>query len=221
MLILAHRGYHATLPENTLEAFAAAVELGVDGIETDVRTSRDGEAVVIHDRLTRKWRPVSALTRREIEEDMGRPVPLLAEALELFADVLWNVEIKTLDALAAAFDVLKSYQGIRRLLVTSFRHDVVMECARRLDLDCGLLFASRPLSMRDVVHRCLECERINSVVWDYNIVDGPMLDDVAAAGWDNYVYGAVTAAEHERCRRLGLEGLITDYPGLVLGGRNT
>ncbi|MBI3937750.1 MAG: glycerophosphodiester phosphodiesterase, partial [Betaproteobacteria bacterium] len=42
MLILAHRGYHATVPENTLEAFAAAVELGVDGIETDVRTSRDG-----------------------------------------------------------------------------------------------------------------------------------------------------------------------------------
>ena len=40
MLILAHRGLHATQPENTMGAFAAAQKLGVDGIETDVRLDR-------------------------------------------------------------------------------------------------------------------------------------------------------------------------------------
>ena len=52
MLLLAHRGYHLSVPENTMAAFAAAVALGVDGIETDVRLSRDGLPVIIHDRVT-------------------------------------------------------------------------------------------------------------------------------------------------------------------------
>jgi len=37
---------------------------------------------------------------------------------------------------------------------------------------------------------------------------------VSDAGWDNYVYGAVTTDEHQRCRALMLTGLITDYPAL-------
>ena len=47
--VAAHRGLCARYPENTMEAFRAAVECGVDQIELDVRMTRDGEAVVIHD----------------------------------------------------------------------------------------------------------------------------------------------------------------------------
>jgi glycerophosphoryl diester phosphodiesterase len=47
--VIAHRGFHATAPENTLEAFAAAVELGVDMVELDVQETADGELVVYHD----------------------------------------------------------------------------------------------------------------------------------------------------------------------------
>ena len=48
-LIIGHRGASAVAPENTLAAFARAVRDGADGIELDVRLSRDGGAVVIHD----------------------------------------------------------------------------------------------------------------------------------------------------------------------------
>ena len=51
MLILAHRGYHAAVAENTFEAFEAAIMAGVNGIETDVRLSRDGVPVLVHDRV--------------------------------------------------------------------------------------------------------------------------------------------------------------------------
>ena len=47
--VAAHRGWCAKYPENTMEAFRAAVELGVDQIELDVRVTRDGELVIIHD----------------------------------------------------------------------------------------------------------------------------------------------------------------------------
>ena len=47
--VAAHRGWSTVYPENTMEAFRAAIDLGVDQIETDVRVTRDGELVLIHD----------------------------------------------------------------------------------------------------------------------------------------------------------------------------
>lgn len=47
--IFAHRGASGYAPENTLEAFALAMEMGADGIELDVQLTKDGEVVVIHD----------------------------------------------------------------------------------------------------------------------------------------------------------------------------
>ena len=47
--VAAHRGWYNKYPENTMPAFRAAVELGVDQVETDVRISADGELVLIHD----------------------------------------------------------------------------------------------------------------------------------------------------------------------------
>ena len=47
--IVAHRGYSGKYPENSPEAFAQALQLPIHGVECDIRVSRDGQAVVIHD----------------------------------------------------------------------------------------------------------------------------------------------------------------------------
>lgn len=47
--VAAHRGWRTKYPENTMEAIKAAVELGVDQIETDIRVTKDGELVLMHD----------------------------------------------------------------------------------------------------------------------------------------------------------------------------
>ena len=47
--VAAHRGWSAKYPENTLEAMQAALDLGVDQLETDVRITKDGELVLMHD----------------------------------------------------------------------------------------------------------------------------------------------------------------------------
>ena len=103
--------------------------------------------------------------------------------------------------------------------MTSFRHDVVKLCAEELAIDCGLLLAHRPLDVGVVMAACAGYPRINGIVWDYNVVDESVLHAVCAGGWGNYVYGAVTPAEHQRCAALGLTGLITDYPPLAAARR--
>ena len=87
--IYAHRGLHLHERENTTAAFAAAVELGVDGVELDVRRAREGALVVHHDAVLRGRRV--ATTPRE---KLPPYVPTLAEALNVCRGVAVNVELK-------------------------------------------------------------------------------------------------------------------------------
>jgi glycerophosphoryl diester phosphodiesterase len=219
MLILAHRGYHAAAAENTLEAFEAAVRAGVNGIETDVRMSRDGVPVLVHDRVMATGQAVQDLTHSEIESVLGYEVPTLDEALARFPDILWNVELKTPARLSTVFGVLKKHLARHRIILTSFRYDLIAICASSLKLNCGLLVAHRPQAL-DSLLADFDRDgnaRINHLVWDYNVLDEALLTQAAANGFRNFVYGPVTRAEHEECRQLGVDGVITDYPLLMQG----
>ena len=214
MLVIAHRGNHAEHNENTLAAFEAAVELDVDGIETDVRISSDDYLVLIHDRII-SGREVCALTRKEIEHETGYQVSTLDEALECFSGIIWNVEIKTREGLELIIQVLEKYQSNRTILVTSFRHDVIAICATSLKVDCGLIVAHRPLSLNSMLVDSSNITRINHIVWDYDILDGSLLKESAAAGYNNFVYGLETKSEFKYCKGIDVDGVITDSPFLI------
>jgi glycerophosphoryl diester phosphodiesterase len=89
--IFAHRGLHVVERENTLASFRAAVALGVDGVELDVRRCADGAFVVHHDPVI-DGRPIIALSAT----DLPGHVPTLGEAMEACAGVTVNVEIKNI-----------------------------------------------------------------------------------------------------------------------------
>ena len=50
-IVLGHRGASGYAPENTMESFMLALDLGADGVELDVQMTKDGELVIIHDEL--------------------------------------------------------------------------------------------------------------------------------------------------------------------------
>lgn len=82
---VAHRGDPYRFRENTLDSLRSALRLGADAVEVDVRLTRDGVPVLLHDdTLNRLWehdRPLRALTAAEVREVTGGRVPTLAEAL--------------------------------------------------------------------------------------------------------------------------------------------
>jgi glycerophosphoryl diester phosphodiesterase len=158
------------------------------------------------------------LTRREIESLLGHPVPTLDEALTRFPDVLWNVEVKTMAAVDATIETLRS-RGGTQLLITSFRHDAVAAVARRIDADCGLLMADRPLALGPVIGPAEPVPRLRTVVWDFEILDRALVEEARGYGWRNFAYGMETAEEHRLCAELGLDGIITDHIELGLKGR--
>ena len=91
--VAAHRGWKSKYPENTMEAFKAALTLDVDQLETDVRITRDGELVLIHDatvdRTTNGSGKVCELTLAELkalDAGNGSKIPTLTELMELVKD---------------------------------------------------------------------------------------------------------------------------------------
>lgn len=211
MLIYSHRGFHLSLPENTLAAFAAAAALGVDGIETDVQVDARGEAVLYHDRLAPDGRLVIELTRAELSAAAGRDVPTLEEALAAIDVPAWDLEIKHPAATGAAIEVVRRHAGRRRILVTSFWHAAVDAVCAATGVEGGLLVAHRPRRIDPAdVHP--ERPGVRTIVWNMNRLDAETVALARHAGLASWVYALETPGDHERCRRWGCDCIITDRP---------
>ena len=166
-LILGHRGASALAPENTLAAFSRAISGGADGIEFDVRLSRDAVPVVIHDATLKRTglidRPVSALTAGELREIdvgswfaghaqdpkasfLGQGVPMLAQVFELFSanNGLLYIEMKCDqdEGPLLAAEVVRLTRDARmaqRVVVESFDHAAIIAVKK---IDSGIRTAA-------------------------------------------------------------------------------
>ncbi len=104
IFVAAHRGWRAKYPENTMEAFRAALDLGVDQLETDVRVTKDGKLVLIHDatvdRTTNGEGKVEDFTLEELQKldaGEGTRIPTFIEFMELVKDyptLTLDIELK-------------------------------------------------------------------------------------------------------------------------------
>jgi len=126
--VIAHRGASNVAPENTVRAIEAAVELGVAGVETDVRESADGVPVVIHDATVDRTTDGSGAVGDHTVEELraldagdGEPVPTLDEALAaLGPGALAVVELKEPGLGAAVLGALADHDALDRGRVISF-----------------------------------------------------------------------------------------------------
>jgi len=215
MRLLSHRGLSNLHPENTIAAFAAALALGFDGLETDVRLSADGEAILYHDRLSPTGQAVAGLTRTELSHQAGYIVPTLNEALDAFPAAFWNIELKTPASMPNVTSTIRAIQYKTPILLSSFCHHLIHEAANTLDVYCALLLSHRPASLNTLIEGAIHNPRLRTLVWDYDILDPDFLLAARQLGFSHYVYGAKNQNEHDWCSEFGIDGLITDYPSMV------
>ncbi len=145
--VIAHRGNSSHVPENTLHAFDEAVALGVDALELDVRLTRDGTPVVIHDatvnRTTDGRGAVASLSSAELREldagygftndggesypwrGRGHVVPTLDEVLDRYRDLPLLIEVKEVQAVAPIRAALIRHDAAERVVLASELHAAV------------------------------------------------------------------------------------------------
>jgi glycerophosphoryl diester phosphodiesterase len=222
-LIIAHRGAwwppaSSAPAENTLEAFEAAIALGADMIELDVRRTRDGQLVVFHDARV-KTVPTSSL-RYDALKTKGTKAqpPLLGDVLDLTRDrIALNLEIKEAGYIQDTIALLRQF-GLERHLLSSFL-DAVVRDAKTLapELRTGLLVGA---SFRRALTIRLPSANADCLVVHRRLATLPALEQAAAAGVRCVIW--TVNAPRALDRYLGhaaVEGVITDRPALALERR--
>jgi glycerophosphoryl diester phosphodiesterase len=148
--VVAHRGVHDGIPENTIAAYARAIELGVDFVEVDVRTSADGHLVCVHNATIDAYvqdgatGAVAALPLAELQAlDIGsRVAPEWAgERIPTFEQVLALCSGKV-----GIYLDLKAADGAR-----------VLAAVREYGMEQDVLWYAGPRVLRDVAEACPTC----------------------------------------------------------------
>lgn len=232
-IVLAHRGASGYAPENTLEAFKLAMEMGADGFELDVHLSADGELIVIHDetvdRTTNGKGYVKDMTLAQLKQldackDMeayrGARIPTLGQVYDLIKDThhMVNVEIKTdnifykdIEKKCLELEQEKGMQG--RILYSSFNHYTAVELKHLApDAKVGLLYEEELYHPWEYA-KSLDMDAIHPPkknVYIPGLVEGALAAGIAVNVWT--VNDEDTMKE---CLKYGI-GIITNYPDIAL-----
>ncbi|WP_433368688.1 glycerophosphodiester phosphodiesterase [Actinoplanes sp. CA-142083] len=232
---VAHRGYSAVAPENTLPAFAAAVRGGATHVEFDVRTTADGVPVVIHDRTLDRTTTAAGYVWDVISSEVlsadagswfspaftGVRVPALTETLDLLAPTGAQIllEIKppaTLDQVKAIVELVAERGLLARTIVQSFDPEVV-RLAREAAPD-----VRRGLLRQGLVPETVALARELEVVCCNPSVDDVLGDRATTralteAGIEVMPWTANDLTRWADLAAAGVAGLITDHVAELTG----
>lgn len=230
-LVLGHRGARFLAPENTLAAFEAAMGEGADGIELDVRLSRDDQVVVCHDptlarstggRDTRALECVSWDELRRIEID-GCAIPSLASVLSWARSSGCHLNIELKPDVARRFVLARLVMAavlaepilVGKILLSSFDPWMVRALTRQHPpVPVGwLVSADTPFVQRLGAWRRLGAQAVHP---EWPLATEPRLGQWLGAGAMVVVW-TVTAPQHaRRLASAGVQVLIADDPRAIL-----
>jgi len=236
-MVLAHRGASGYAPENTIEAFKLAIEMGADGFELDVHVSADGELVVMHDervdRTTNGNGYIKDMTIEEIKvldacngfnEFSGVKVPTLREVYELIVgtDLIINTEIKTdgipyPDIVEKCLTLEKELGLEKQIIYSSFNHYTCVKIReQRPDAKIGLLYDAGPVDPWEYA------KRLHADFLHPSIAISAVLPDLITKSLMNGVGVNFWTVNEEKMMKLCHEygaGIITNYPDRAIALR--
>jgi glycerophosphoryl diester phosphodiesterase len=218
-LAIAHRGATPGL-ENSLAAVDRVVGLGYSYLETDVRTTRDGVAVLLHDRhlgrTTDRAGAVDTLPWAEVARARiggTEPVPRLDDLLGSYPDLRVNLDAKAPSSVGPLVEAVRRAGAVDRVCVGSF-HDPSL---RRVRAALGPALCTS-LGPREVLALKLGrlragvggCVQVPPRLGRLRVIDPRLLAAAAARGLPVHAWTIDDPAEMRRLLDLGVTGIMTD-----------
>lgn len=234
-VIIAHRGASAYAPENTMAAFQKAVDLSADGIEFDVKCSKDGEMVIIHDQTLERTTnghgkviETNLNNLRDLDagsfyssEFSGEKIPLLSEVLEEFSKkIVINIELTNYssisDGLARKAATLIKRMCIEENVIFSSFHPYNLIITRRIVPNVPVALLALPGKsgwiFRSNMMRWISPELIHPY---FNDVDKRFIDKQHQKNRKVNAWTVNTETEIKKLLKDKVDGLITDDPILA------
>ncbi len=224
-LLLGHRGTPRLHPENSLIGFQAALDAGLDGIETDVRRLGDGGLVICHDPHLKDGRKLGTLSRAELPDH----VPLLPEVLAWAAQTgaYLNIEIKPElgkgdGRVEETLDLIRAYGLAKQVLVSSFSPLQLLAALQHApQIERGFLY-HRPYVIGGcaLVPPIARRLRVAALHPHFSLVTPEVMDTARQEGWRVNTWTVNDAGEGRRLLDLGVSALIGDVPEVLLAARD-
>lgn len=228
MQVVSHRGYSDIAPENTLPAIELAIQAHADYVEVDVRQTKDGRLVLLHDRNLRRTtglnRFIYDLDYHEIreldagswfgEEYIGTHIPSLEEVLELckgninisFDLKLHGHETNIEEALVS---IIEEYNFEDNCFVSSFSYNSIVKIKElNENIRTGYIMSPAYGSFYD--KPAMDFLSIRAGLVNRNIVE-----NAHEAGKEVHVWTVNDRKGFERMKSLGVDYVVTDNPQLA------
>lgn len=230
-LIYAHRGASGLFPENTMDAFHAAVRRHSGGIELDVQLSRDNKVVVIHDQLLERTTTGSGLVRQHTLRELRRfradktsnprfakaRIPTLREVFQAFSDtpLRYIIELKNFlsdqpNLEELVLEQIRRYGLTERTVLSSFNFDSLARIKALEPSQTTALLYVGPLLRPWEVATNYQADQLH-VPRDQlsrELVIEAHLHGFPVMGWT-----INSVKEIQNALRFGVDGIITNYPG--------
>ncbi len=229
-LNFAHRGFTAKAPENSLAAFQAAIDLGVDGIELDVRTCKTGEVVVFHDptlnRMTTgrgfvKNKTLTELKKIKIKSDnpdINHQIPTLEEVIEFVNEqAILNVEIKTKglpkDHIEDKVMAILEQYGIGYNTILSSFNPLVIRRLKKIDdqIITGFLI-DKNFTVRYSEIPLTKLSGAKAIHLENDLARDSLIRKIQAFGFYCLIWNVNKPNEMQHLIDLDINGIITDRP---------
>jgi glycerophosphoryl diester phosphodiesterase len=242
-IAIAHRGGAEELPENTLPAFDAAVELGYRHIETDAHLSSDGVVFSFHDdvldRVTDRTGHLSNVTAAFISEadaayhfspdgttfplrGTGIRVPTMEEVLTRRPDVFVNIDTKSDAVVEPLVVLLRRLDVMDRVCIGSFSDERLKRVRRLSDDGLCTSMGPRAISRAWLASRAgrmprmhADCVQVPVRARRVVVVDRRFVDAAHRAGLQVHVWTIDDADEMTSLLDLGVDAIMTDRPRLL------
>ena len=230
--IIGHRGASGYEPENTLISFKKAIELKANMIELDVYACRTGQVVVIHDfkvdRTTNGKGYVEDMPFEELrtlDAGKGEKIPTLAESLDVIdRKCKVNIELKGEGTPVPVFILIEKYVNEKGwdwddFYISSFNHYLLNEFISLMPDGNGIkicpLICGIPLGFAKFG------EELNaySINLSSEFINTYIIDDAHRRGMKVFVYTVNDVNDLLLVKRLGADGVFTNYPDILNWGK--
>jgi len=224
-LPFAHRGGASDVPENTLQAFQYAVDMGYRYLETDVQVTSDGVLVAFHDNDLQRTcgipGKISELPWSEVSKalvDGKAPIPLLEDLLSTFPDARVNIDCKSNAAVDALIASLRRTNSLARVCVAAFSDFRLRRLRKAFGSDlCSSLGPVELGLLRFGLlrHPPGQAAQVPVKEGPITVVNKAFVERSHRLGLQVHVWTIDDAPEMERLLDLGVDGIMTDRPAIL------
>lgn len=221
-LVVAHRAGAALGPENTLEALEASIEAGADMAEVDVRLTREGVPVLLHDQslgrtagVDREIGSVDLGELEAIEEETGHEIPTLERLLAAAKDrISLMLDLKAGDREERLAEetarLVEEYHMEGQCVIASTEMSILERCRERIP-QAGRLYITR------LLYPGLDVEDwVLGYSADCRWAGAAAVVQAGGEGRDLYLWTVNGESKIKGAAALGVQGIITDDPGLAV-----